>query len=72
MEDICGVTKKIIYIGCYDCMDAGDIVVDDLFFKELASCNISIEKEVVGRNLYVVVLIEEVSERKNFKLPLLT
>ena len=72
LEDVRGVTEKRNYIRCYDGMDAGDVVVDHLFFKDLTGCNISIEKEVVRRNLYVIVFIKEVSKGKNFKLPVLT
>ena len=47
LEDVRGVTEERNYIGCYDGMDTGNVVVDDLFFKELTDCNVSIEKEVV-------------------------
>ena len=65
LEDVRGVTEERKYIGCDNGMNASDVVVDHLFFKNLADGNVSIEKEVVGRDLLVVVLIEEILEGEN-------
>ena len=71
LEDVRGVAEERYYIGADDGMNAGDVVVDDLFFEKLGGCDVSIEKVVVGRNFIVVVFIKEIFEGESFKLPVL-